>query len=475
MKMDQRTGFGRRAPLSAGKRFPVKRSALLGVIALGLRTVAPAREEPPLNVVVLITDDQRWDALGAAGNELVHTPHLDQLAAEGVRFPQAFVTTSICMVSRASILTGQYMSRHGVARFGQAIAPAAFAETYTAQLRGAGYWTGFVGKYGVGRVRRGDFDFVRAYEGRHWMQVDGERIHVTERNARDALAFLQERPRDRPFLLSVSFFAPHAEDRAPEQYLPQPWSARFYEGVRVPEPPLMAAPHLEALPAFLADRRNEGRIRFRKRFDTPERYQESMINYFRLITEVDEAVGRIVQELRDQGVYENTLILFASDNGYFHGERGLADKWYPYEESIRVPLVIRDPRQDPARRGEVLEQMVLNIDIAPTLVAAAGLPPPARMQGRDVAPLYLRAEPPAWRDEFFYEHPTITNRERIPASLAVVRRDWKYVLWPEWDAEQLFDLRADPTEETNLASHPGHADTLEAMRQRLSLWRGQAR
>ncbi len=451
------------------------KTALLGLVALGLRLGAQAREGPPLNVVLLVTDDQRWDALGAAGNEVIHTPHLDRLAAEGVRFPYAFVTTSICMASRASIFTGQYMSRHGITRFGQPIPPAAFAETYTALLREAGYWTGFVGKYGVGRVRREDFDFVRAYAGRHWMQVDGERVHVTEQNARDALAFLEERPRDRPFLLSVSFFAPHAEDGAPEQYLPQPWSARFYEGVRVPVPPRMDPSYLEALPAFLADPQNEGRVRFRWRFDSPQRYQTSMINYFRLITEVDGAVGRIVQSLRDQGVYENTLILFTSDNGYFHGERGLADKWYPYEESIRVPLIVRDPRKDPGRRGAVLDPMVLNIDLAPTIVAAAGLPVPARMQGRDLAPLILQAEPPAWRDEFFYEHPTITRRERIPTSLAVVRRDWKYVLWPEWDAEQLFDLQADPTEKTNLAAEPDHAGTLEAMRARLRAWRERAR
>ncbi len=450
------------------------RMALLILIALCLRNVTRADEVAPLNVVLLVSDDQRWDALGAAGNEVIHTPHLDRLAAEGVRFPQAFVTTSICMTSRASILTGQYMSRHGITQFGRPIPPADFAETYTALLRDAGYWTGFVGKYGVGRVRPEDFDFVTAYEGRHWMEVDGQKIHITERNAQDALAFLDERPKEQPFLLSVSFFAPHAEDRAPEQYLPQEWSARYYEGVRVPESPLMDPSYLEALPHFLAQPENEGRVRFHWRFDTPQRYQEYMINYFRLITEVDQVVGRIVQRLQEQGVYENTLILFIGDNGYFHAERGLADKWYPYEESIRVPLILRDPRQDSAERGAVFEQMALNIDLAPTIVAAAGLPVPERMQGRDLAPLYLEAEPPAWRNEFFYEHPTITRRERIPTSLAVVRRDWKYVLWPEWDYEQLFDLQADPTEKTNLVDDPEYAGKLEELRRRLQHWQERA-
>ncbi len=451
------------------------RIVLFALFTLLVRDVVQAHEEPPRNVILLVSDDQRWDALGAAGNDVIHTPHLDRLAEEGVRFPQAFVTTSICMTSRASIFTGQYMSRHGITRFGKPLSPEAFAETYTGLLREAGYWTGFVGKYGVGRIRPEDFDFARAYEGRHWMQVDGEKIHITERNAQDALTFLNERPDDQPFLLSVSFFAPHAEDRAPEQYLPQDWSAEFYEGVTVPESPLMDEAYLEALPHFLAQPANEGRVRFHWRFDTPERYQEYMINYFRLITEVDEVVGRIVQQLKDQGVYDNTLILYIGDNGYFHAERGLADKWYPYEESIRVPLIIRDPRQCPGDQGAVLDQMALNIDLAPTIVAAAGLPVPERMQGEDLAPLYLSDDPPQWRDEFFYEHPTITRRERIPTSLAVVRRDWKYVLWPEWeDYEQLFDLQTDPTEKRNLAHDPDYADKLEEMRRRLDTWRERA-
>jgi arylsulfatase len=450
------------------------RVSFLALMTLLAGAVCHADDAPPMNVVLLVSDDQRWDALGAAGNEVIHTPHLDQLAADGTRFTQAFVTTSICMTSRASILTGQYMSRHGITQFGRPLSPEAFAQTYTGVLRAAGYWTGFVGKYGVGAVRRDDFDFVQTYEGRHWMNVNDERIHVTERNARDALGFLEQRPKDKPFLLSVSFFAPHAEDRAAEQYLPQDWSAEFYEGATVPRSPLMDEAYLKALPPFLSQASNEGRVRFHWRFDTPQRYQQYMINYFRLITEVDQVVGRIVQQLKEQDVYDNTLILFIGDNGYFHAERGLADKWYPYEESIRVPLIVHDPRLPRSQRGLQRDQVVLNIDLAPTIVAAAGLAVPEVMQGEDLAPLYLQDEPPAWRDEFFYEHPTITSRNRIPTSLAVVRRDLKYVLWPEWDYEQLFDLCEDPTEKTNLVDDPEYARTLEKMRQRLAHWRERA-
>ena len=280
-----------------------------------------------LNVVVLIIDDTRWDSIGAAGNRVVRTPRLDALAKDGVRFSQARVTTSICMTSRASLLTGQYMSRHGIDRFGKPLTPEAFAETYAGVLRAAGYWTGHVGKYDVGAPRPADFDFLRAYHGRHWVLTEaGERMHVTEKNTRDAIDFLRARPKGQPFLLTVGYFAPHAEDSAQEQYLPQEWSASMYEGVTVPPSPLGSDRHFKSLPPFLAADANEGRVRFKWRFDSPERYQAYMRRYCRLITEVDAGIGTLVDELKAQGVYEQTLIVFIGDNGYFHGDRRLADK-----------------------------------------------------------------------------------------------------------------------------------------------------
>lgn len=450
---------------------------LLAAAAATLPRATPAQNVTErMNVVMLVIDDTRWDSIGAAGNPVVRTPRLDALAAEGIRFTQARVATAICMTSRASLLTGQYMSRHGIDRFGKPLAPEAFARTYAGVLRGAGFWTGYVGKYDVGAPRAGDFDFLRAYHGRHWIAgADGGRTHVTEQNARDAVEFLRTRPRGRPFLLSVGYFAAHAEDSAKEQYLPQDWSAALYQGVSVRPSPLGDRKYLDALPPFLSSDANEGRVRFRWRFDTPERYQEYMIRYYRLITEVDAAVGRLVAELKAQGVYENTLIAFIGDNGYFHGDRGLADKWYPYEQALRVPLIVRDPRLPASRRGATRDQLVLNIDLAPTLIAAAGLPVPPAVQGRDLSPLYLQEVPPRWREEFFYEHPTITSRDRIPASQGVIRRDWKYVYWPEFEYEQLFNLDDDPDELRNRAADQAHADALGRMRRALDDWRRRAR
>jgi arylsulfatase A-like enzyme len=228
------------------------------------------------------------------------------------------------------------------------------------------------------------------------------------------------------------------------------------------------------MPPFFTEK-NEGRNRWHWRFDTPEKYQRMMQNYFRLITGIDAACGRILAELERQRAADTTLVIFTTDNGYFHGEHGLADKWYPHQESIRVPLIIRDPRMPAARRASTNDALTLNVDLAPTILAAAGIPAPAGMQGRDIAPLYLDEKPPPWRDEFFYEHPMLNNPRFIPASKALVRKDWKFFVWPDHKVEQLFNLAADPHEENDLAGHPDHAERLAAMRHRLAELEAAAR
>ena len=175
---------------------------------------------------------------------------------------------------------------------------------------------------------------------------------------------------------------------------------------------------------------------------------------------------------------DHTIIFFMGDNGYFHGDRELADKWYPYEESIRIPMIVRDPRMPASARGGVNDDFVLNVDLAPTILAAAGFDAPSRMQGRDCSPLYLHPDKPPvppWRTEFFYEHPTISNKERIPSSEGVVRKGIKYTLWPEWNHEELFDMTRDPLEQHNLAKSPEYAAKLDEMRERLKTLREAAK
>ncbi len=164
---------------------------------------------------------------------------------------------------------------------------------------------------------------------------------------------------------------------------------------------------------------------------------------------------------------DNTLILFIGDNGYFHGDRGLADKWYPYEEALRVPLIVYDPRLPPSQRGKQREELVLNIDLAPSVLQAAALPASPKMQGQDLSPLYLSGSRQPWREAFLYEHPTITNQHRIPSSQAVIRKDQKFVHWPEWDYEQFFDLKTDPEEIINRIDSPEYADLVQIRRAEL--------
>jgi arylsulfatase len=417
----------------------------------------------PLNVVVLYADDWRFNTLGCAGNPVVRTPHLDQLAKEGTRFTHACVTTAICGVSRATLFTGQWMSRHGNTAFHAFKTP--WSETYPGLLRANGYYTGHVGKWHNGKFPKENVDFGRAYSGTHWMkEADGTRIHVTQKNENDALEFLRTRPAEKPFCLTLAFFATHAEDGNPLQFLPQPETMSLYGDTVIPLPKTATEAAFRRMPAFIANEQNESRVRWHWRFDTPDKYQTMMKNYYRLATGVDTTCGRVLEELKRQGLLDYTLVIFTGDNGYFHGEHGLADKWYPHEESIRVPLIIRDPRRPAPRAGQTNDDFALNVDLAPTILAAAGIKAPATMQGRDLAPLYLAAGKPEWRQSFFYEHAIINNKNFIPASEALVRKDAKYLLWPDFRQEQLFDLKADPGEETDLISDPAWTSRLAEMR-----------
>lgn len=441
------------------------------LVLLGIGCASAA--ETPMNVLVLYADDWRHDTLGVAGNPVVKTPQLDALAEQGMRFTQNCVTTSICGASRACLFTGQWISRNGCRGFNMFRTP--WEETYPGLLRQNGYYVGHVGKWHNGKFPAEHFDFGRSYHGKHWYKTkDGKDIHVTQRNENDALEFLKTRPKDKPFCLTLAFFATHAEDSHPKQFLPQPQSMELYKDVTIPVPPNATEESWKRLPPFFTEK-NEGRKRWHWRFDTPEKYQTMMKNYYRLASEVDNTCGRVLEALEAQGVLDNTLVIFSTDNGYYHAEHGLADKWYPHQESIRVPLIIRDPRMTKKKFGTTNDDFTLSIDLAPTILSAVGIPAPETMQGRDMAPLYLSQDKPQWRKEFFYEHPCISNADRIPESEALVRKDWKYIYWPMQQVEQLFDLKNDPREENDLAGNPEKATILAKMRRRFKQLKVEAR
>jgi len=426
----------------------------------------PPRTQP--NIIFLLTDDQRADAMGCAGNPIIHTPNLDALAADGVRFTNAFVTTSICASSRASILSGQWVRRHGISDFATSFSDEALARTYPLLLKDAGYRTGFVGKYGVGRGRDfpGDeYDFWRGCPGQcspyERKDENGNYKHLTQIMGDQALEFLQTCSEKQPFCLSVSFKAPHVQDADPRQFIYDRAYEDMYSDVTIPVPETAAPRYFEALPEFL--RTSEARRRWQIRFSTPEKYQESVKGYYRLIAGVDVVVGRIREELARLGLDDNTVIVFSGDNGFYLGEHGLAGKWYPHEESIRVPLLVLDPRARRKHRGVTCGQFALNIDIAPTILELAAVPVPQQMQGQSLVPL-LRGQTPEWRTEFFYEHPF--NHPGIPKSEALRTQRYKYARYVDHDYEELYDLDSDPHETANLAGDKEYARVLTHLRKR---------
>ena len=433
------------------------------------REQGPSSAEIRPNIIFLLTDDHRWDVLGAAGNDIIQTPELDQIAHTGVRFRNAYVTTPICAVSRASIFSGQYERRHGIHDFGTDFAPEALALTYPVLLEEAGYWTGFIGKYGVGKnMPEEAFDVWYGIPGQPTYETtdeDGAPIHLTRLMGRQAVAFLEHAPENQPFSLSISFKAPHVQDGDPRQFIYDPAYEGLYQDVTVPVPETAAPDYLEQLPPFLRSDSTEARRRWQIRFATPEMYQRSVKGYYRLITGVDVVVGQIRDALRRLGHDDDTVIIYMGDNGFFLGEHGLAGKWYGYEESIRVPLLIYDPRLPEPLRGQVRDEMALNVDVAPTILSLAEIPVPQQMQGRSLLPL-VRGEEVDWREDFLFEH--LFSHTRIPRSDGIVGGRYKYLRYMDQEPvyEQLFDLEEDPHEVTNLAGRPGYASILERMRGR---------
>lgn len=428
------------------------------------RTAETARP----NIIFLLTDDQRWDTLRCMGNPWIQTPQLDKLAEEGVLFRNAYVTTAICCISRASFLSGQYAARHGIVDFATPFSEDALRETYPLLLKQAGYHIGFIGKYGVGSNGREPaeaYDYWQAMGGQPRYenpQPDGSVKHYTDIVSERCRDFLETRPPERPFCLSVSFKAPHVQDGDPRQFIYNPRFRDLYAGLSIPEPFSAAEEFFERLPACLATEENEARRRWRIRFATPEMYQEMVKGYYRLITGVDHAVGKLRRNLQELGLAENTIIVFAGDHGFYLGEHGLAGKWYGHEESIRVPLIVYRPQAADELRDLRRDEMVLNIDVAPTLLELAGVEPPSSMQGRSLVPL-LNGKRPRWRDEFFYEHGFV--HPRIPRSEGVVGPRYKYLRYLDTEPlqEELFDLREDAHEIHNLADDPGHEDVLLRM------------
>ncbi len=428
--------------------------------------------DPPIenkpNIIFILTDDQRWDALGYAGNKLISTPEMDRLAREGVYFKNSVVTTPICAASRASILSGMHERAHRYTFQTGDIRPDFMEEAYPKLLKDKGYYTGFFGKFGVKYKqlnklfneyedydRNGQFSDKRGY---FYKTIGKDTVHLTRYTGQQALDFIEKAPADKPFCLSLSFSAPHAHDPAPDQYFWQKETDHLLENETMPDPKLADDSFFNILPDFV--KKGFNRLRWTWRYDTPAKYQHSVKGYYRMISGIDMEIAKIRQQLAQKGIDKNTIIILMGDNGYFLGERQLAGKWLLYDNSIRVPLIIYDPRNGIHRD---LNQLALNIDVPATILDFAGVESPKSWQGKSLTHL-VSGENTVWkRDTVLIEH--LWEFENIPPSEGVKTLDWKYFRYVnDKKTEELYDLKADPDETKNLASDQNFKDKLIAFR-----------
>ncbi len=401
-----------------------------------------AGEKSRPNIVFILTDDQRWDALSCMGHPIIKTPNLDRIANEGVLFENSFVTTSLCSPSRASFLTGQYAHTHGVLNN---TTPWDNEKnvTFLEKLHTAGYETAFIGKWhmpgeGLPKLRGVDRFISISHEGGQGVYndcplvIDGVETprpgkYITEDLTDFALDFI-EKERDKPFALYLSHKAVHFG------FIPPKHLNHKYDDVDLQLPPESDnfITYTNAHPFF-------GGI-------LPMHY--SYRNYCETVESIDEQVGRVLDRLEQMEILDNTVVVFAGDNGHFFGEHGLYDKRLAYEESMRIPFMIRYPKaiSDPGRRED---QMVLNIDVSPTILSLAGVPVPELVQGMDLAPLLASANAKtrsSWLYEYFPDYPM-----PIPGVKAVRTEQYKYTEYQnDKRPKELFDLKSDPKEKNNI-------------------------
>ena len=425
------------------------------------------------NIVFFFVDDQTTDTLGCYGNSVIKTPNIDALAAKGTRFENAFVSQPICWMSRVSILTGLTGRTFGEKDNPEFANKESVENLYADILRKHGYRTGYFGKWHAKMPknfrREEHFDAFEAIGRNPYYkpQPDGSLRHETEVIVDRGINFVKNLPNGKPFALNLWFNACHAEDgdrRPGIGHFPWPRTMDgMYDDVTIAPPRLNDPAVFDALPKFL--RTTINRERYFWRWNTEEKYQINMRSYYRMASGIDAAIGRFMNALESSGLSDNTIIVYSADNGYYKANRGLAGKWSHYDEALRVPLIIADPRQPETEQGKTSKSPALNIDYPATFLDWAGIEIPSEYEGRSLAPIVAGTTPEDWRNETYHEHYAV--RHRIPAFEGLRGERYKYVRYFDNDNHEfLHDLRNDPEELVNLASDPRHKEMLESLRQR---------
>ncbi len=435
--------------------------------AIGVHAVA---ERP--NIVFVLVDDMRWDQLSIAGHPFMKTPNVDRIGQEGAVFTNAFVTTPLCSPSRASFLTGQYPHTHRIInndRIGLSLISHKLV-TFPQLLRRAGYETGFVGKWHMGAddTRRPGFDRWISFVGQGLfldpvVNVDGIRKqytgYMTDLLNDWAVDFVEEK-RDKPFLLILSHKAVH------RPYIPAPRHETLYAGEHRPEVATVPgdregkpALHRELPPVDMRTIEGVAPEPSEPRYGRGEDYDSIYLDHCRSLAAVDDGVGMLLEALEKQGQLDNTLFIFASDNGFTFGEHGeFNNKRVAYDESIRVPLLMRYPKR--IAPGSVRDQLVLNLDLAPTLYDLAGVAAPVPVHGKSLWPVLADEKAPL-RDGFMAEYFLEKVTPRHGTWHAYRTAAWKYIQYPELEGmDELYDLKADPKEHHNLIDDGAYADQL---------------
>lgn len=437
------------------------------------------------NIVFFLTDDHRFDALGFMNHPFLKTPHLDQLRKEGVHCENAFVTTSLCSPSRASILTGQYAHSHRVVDNYHEVDPGlVFFPQY---LQNAGYETAFIGKWHMGDEndpQRG-FDHWAAFRGQGTYYPDGhgtsrvvpqnnyegyningqqvpQKGYITDELTDMSIDWLNSRKaKTKPFFLYVSHkgvhsdFVPRDEDRG--IYQNKLWTP--------PKNSINNKAFRNGKPAWLINQRNS-----RHGIDYGYNLKDFDLDYYHkryceALIPIDDAVGRTIAHLKKIGELDNTIFCYMGDNGFMFGDFGLIDKRAAYEPSIRVPMIIRLPKG--MQKNGTLKQVVANIDIAPTLMEAAGLDKPSNMHGESFWKL-LQGQQIPWREALLYEYYWEWNYPHTPTTHAIRGEQYKYIRYHGvWDTEELYDLKHDPDETNNLIRDPKQQQRIQKMKSQL--------
>lgn len=441
-------------------------------------TVVPERTDnaKPRNVVFILSDDHRYDAMSFMGH-FAKTPHMDAMAKNGIHLRNAFVTTSLCSPSRASILTGLYTFRHRVIDNQRPVPKGTLF--FPQYLQKAGYRTGFIGKWHMGHASdeaRPGFDYWFSFKGqgryyppatgRYTINDNGKRVpqdgYITTLLTTKAVEFLkQQENADEPFFLYLSHKAVHGP------FTPEPKYAGSLakEPFKLPKSAKLLTDNKKNRPRWLLDQRNSWHgMDFPLHTGTDvETFYKS---YCEALRSVDDSIGAVMAQLKKMGIHDDTLVIYMGDNGYMFGEHGLIDKRVAYETSARVPMLMQCPSI--IKGGSVVEQVVANIDIAPTVMEAMGLKKPAHMDGQSFLPLAQGKASIPWREYFLYCYYWEQNYPQTPTHFSLRGDKFKYTTYyGVWDTDELFDIQRDPEEQNNLIHDPKFVGIKQRMQNRL--------